>query len=111
MENAYQVLYDIVLAILGVFMLLCLVRAIRGPKVADRLLAVNMTGTLTVIIICILSLVLNQGYLTDVATVYVMLSFLAVVLLTRIRIGLWREKHENDQTKAAVPEEVKHDVP
>ena len=55
--------------------------------------AVNMIGTMVVILICILTLRLGEGWLTDIAMIYTMLSFLAVVLLTRIYMGVWRQRH------------------
>lgn len=43
-----------------------------------------MMGTLIVITICVLAFLMNEGYLVDIAMIYTMLSFLAVVLLTKI---------------------------
>lgn len=93
--GAYQVLYEVTLCVIGVLLLLCLVRAIRGPRIADRVIAVNMMGTLVVIAICTLAFLLGEGYLVDIAMIYTMLSFLAVVLLTRIAMGVWRGKHHS----------------
>jgi len=92
MAEAYQLMYNIALGVLGVLLLCCLVRAIIGPRIADRVIAVNMMGTLVVIIICVLAHLMNEGYLVDVAMIYVMLSFLAVVLLTKIYMGVYHEK-------------------
>ena len=78
---------------IGVLLLFCLLRAVLGPRIADRVIAVNAAGTLVVILICILALRLGEGYLTDIAMIYTMLSFLAVVLLTRIYMGVWRQRH------------------
>jgi multicomponent Na+:H+ antiporter subunit F len=55
-----------------------------------------MTGTLIVITICILSFLMNEGYLVDIAMIYTMLSFLAVVLLTKVYMGIYREKHRQE---------------
>ena len=88
MTEAYRVMYDIVLPVLGLCMLACLVRAVIGPRIADRVIAINMLGSLTLIVLCILVLVMDEGYLTDVALVYALLSFLAVVLLAKIYIGV-----------------------
>ena len=82
---------------LGVLLLCCLVRAIIGPRIADRVIAINMMGTLIVIIICVLSFLMHEGYLVDVALIYVMLSFLAVVLLTKIYMGVYREKRRREE--------------
>ncbi|MBR4081520.1 MAG: sodium:proton antiporter [Clostridia bacterium] len=92
MLEAYKTMYGIVLPILGLILIACLIKAILGPRVADRVIAVNMMGTTVVIIICILAFVMNEGYLTDVAIIYTMLSFLAVVLLTKVFMGIYREK-------------------
>jgi len=92
MLEAYKTMYGIVLPILGLILIACLIKAILGPRVADRVIAVNMMGTTVVIIICILAFVMNEGYLTDVAIIYTMISFLAVVLLTKVFMGIYREK-------------------
>ena len=72
--------------------LLCLVRAIRGPKLADRIMAVNMIGTMTIVIIILLSILLGEGMILDVALIYAVISFVAVIVLTQIYIGIYREK-------------------
>lgn len=92
MTEAYSILYTAALVIIGILLLACLIRAIRGPRIADRVIAVNMMGTLIVITICILSFLMNEGYLVDIAMIYTMLSFLAVVLLTKVYMGIYREK-------------------
>lgn len=79
----------VVLIILAILVFACLIRAIIGPSVADRLMAVNMMGTMVIVIIGILALLLNEGYLMDVAIIYAMISFLAVVVFTKIYIGTY----------------------
>ena len=97
MSNAYEILYTAALVIIGLLVIACLIRAIRGPRIADRVIAANMTGTLIVIIICVLAFLMGEGYLVDVAIIYVMLSFLAVVLLTKIYMGVYHEKHRREE--------------
>lgn len=104
MTSAYEFLYNTVLAIIGVLLLCCLIRAIRGPRIADRVISINMMGTLIVITICVLSFLMDEGYLVDIAMIYTMLSFLAVVLLTKIYMGVYREKRRH-----AEEEENNHD--
>ena len=48
-DLAYQVLLGLALAVLTVLALLCLVRCIMGPRISDRILAINVIGSLTVI--------------------------------------------------------------
>lgn len=94
---AYSMLYTGALIVLAVLLLGCLVRAIIGPRIADRVIAVNMMGTLVVIAICVLAFLMGEGYLTDVAMIYTMLSFLAVVLLTKIYMGSYRAKRRMEK--------------
>lgn len=96
MSNIYNNLYTVTLVIIGLLIIACLIRAIRGPRIADRVIAANMTGTLVVIIICILSFVMNEGYLVDIAMIYTMISFLAVVVLTKVYMGIYREKRRQE---------------
>ncbi|MBR3099187.1 MAG: sodium:proton antiporter [Clostridia bacterium] len=102
--EGYGILYNASLIVIGVLLLLCLVRAVRGPRVTDRLIAVNMTGTLVVILICILAFLKKEGYLVDIAMIYTMLSFLAVVLLTKIYMGVCRKRNREEHGKGGEPQ-------
>ena len=101
MDNIYRLLLEGAMIALGVFLFMCLYRAVRGPFTADRVIAVNMTGTVTILLIVLLSLLTGEGYLMDIALIYAMLSFLAVVLLCRISIGVYRAKKERGAEKDA----------
>lgn len=92
MNEAYGILFKTALIMIGLLMPFCLIRTIRGPKVADRLVAVNMMTTLCTIAICILTVMLAEGYLADVAIIFSLLGFLAVVLLTKIYTGIWLKR-------------------
>ena len=92
MREAYALLYNASLVLIGLLLIACLVRAIRGPRIADRVIAINMTGTMIVIVICVLAFLMGEDYLVDVAMIYTMLSFLAVVVLTKVYMGVYREK-------------------
>ncbi len=101
MDDVYTALMIIAMAVLGVCLFVCLFRAFRGPSPADRVIAVNMTGTITITMILFLSLLLKEGYLVDIALIYAMLSFLAVVLLCRISIGVHRAGKEKEDDRNA----------
>ena len=77
---------------LAVLTVLCLIRAILGPKLADRIMAVNMIGTMTIAMILLLAVLLGEPALLDVALIYAVISFVAVIVLTKIYIGIYREK-------------------
>ena len=73
-----------------------LLRAIRGPRMADRILGINMTGSLTTAAIAVLAVLLEQSWLLDVCLIYCMISFLAVVVLAKVSIASHEEKEEFD---------------
>lgn len=63
LETIHQGMYITVLIILAVMLFACLIRAVRGPRVADRIVAVNMMGTMVMVMIAVLSLYLKEGFL------------------------------------------------
>lgn len=91
----YHTLYITLLIVLSFMLLICLIRAVRGPRIADRLMAVNMMGTMVMVMISILALMLKEGYLVDICLIYAMISFLAVVVLSKVYIGIYAEKQHN----------------
>ena len=58
---------------------------------------INLIGTLVVIAISILTYLLGEDYLADIAVVYVVLSFIAVTMLCRIYINLYDRRKEETQ--------------
>lgn len=87
--------------LLAIMILLALVRAIRGPRFTDRLVAVNLVGTITIIIMCLLSVYLRQAFLVDIAMVYALLSFIAIVVLTRLVLVRRRAQEEKELAETA----------
>ncbi len=85
-DLVYKLLTDC-LTVLSACTLACLVRVIRGPSVADRLVGVNMTGTEVIALIGIVAARSGEYGFTDVALVYAMFSFLAGSVLTRFLAG------------------------
>ena len=101
LEGAYHIFFTAVLIFLAVMLVLCLVRAIIGPRVADRLVAVNMMGTMVMVIIAILALMLEEGYLADICLIYAMISFLAVIVVTKVYMGVYQQKKEKEKNGGA----------
>ncbi len=99
LEQGYQILMMTALIILAILVILCLIRAIVGPRVADRIVSVNMMGTMVIVIIAILTLMLGEGYLADICLIYAMISFLAVIVLTKVYMGVYLEKRLQEDGK------------
>lgn len=94
LENAYHALYTVTFVVLVVLDFLCLIRAIRGPRIADRIVAINMISTITIGIIMVLVMMLGQGGLADVALIYALIGFLAVVVLCKVYMGIALENRD-----------------
>ena len=61
MDALYELVMTVALIVCGIALFFCLFRAIKGPSTADRLIAVNMTGTVVVAMILILTVMLEEG--------------------------------------------------
>ena len=81
-----------VLVAQSIILFLLLIRAIIGPSVSDRLVSVNMMGTNIIAMIAVLAVRLGENGLSDIGLIYAMVSFLAVVLLTKVYMGAYRER-------------------
>lgn len=90
--NEYVELFLIIVAgILLVLVFACFIRAIIGPTIADRIVSINMIGTLIIMIIAVLTILMKEAWLADISAIYAMISFLGVVVLTKIYLGVYRE--------------------
>ena len=70
--------------VLALMILATLVRAVLGPRFTDRIVAVNVISTLVIAELVLLSVWLREDFLVDVALVFALLSFLAVVVVSRL---------------------------
>ena len=96
MDAWYSNLFYAALIALGVGIFLALIRAIRGPRIADRIMGVNIIGTMTSASIAICAVLLRQNWLLDVCLIYVLISFLAVVVLSKNYIASHEEGEDED---------------
>lgn len=90
------------LAMVGVLatMVLALARALKGPTVFDRILAVNMFGTATVLLICVAGFTMgmqttggkvitaSRPEFVDLALVYALVNFAGTIAVLKfVRFG------------------------
>jgi len=66
-----------------VVMIIALIRAILGPTLYDRILAVNVVGTKTVLLLSVLSVTAGRGDMVDIALVYALINFISVIAVLR----------------------------
>ena len=109
-ETAYQYLFFGALIWFGILIFIMLVRSIIGPRITDRILAINVIGTMVICSIAILSRALGESYLVDVALIYAKISFISVLILARTYIptGKTRAKYGKEAIRE-MEEEQKGD--
>ena len=83
---AYEHLATAVICMVAVLIVACLIRSVLGPRVTDRIVAVNSIGTMTITVIALFSVLLEEAYRLDVALIYAMISFVAVIVLFTVSI-------------------------
>jgi len=76
-------MYVAAIAAILVTMGLALVRASLGPTVFDRILALNMFGTKTVLLICVIGFLTGRPDFLDLALVYALMNFIGVIGVLR----------------------------
>ena len=70
--------YAVAIALI-VTMALALVRAVLGPTVYDRVLAVNMIGTKTVLLLSVITFLFGRPDFLDLALAYALINFIGVL--------------------------------
>ena len=62
----------------------CFARAVKGPSFADRLIAINVIGTKTIVLISIVSYIIKETYFIDIVLVYALISFLGSTVISKV---------------------------
>lgn len=70
-----------VLLLVGAF--LVLIRALKGPTVFDRILAVNAVGTKTVVLVALLGFFGEPNFYVDTSLAYALVNFVATIAILR----------------------------
>ena len=96
-EQAYNILFTVTLVVLALCVLALLIYIIRSHLTVDRIIGINLIGTIVSIVICVLTRMFNEGYLADIAIIYVVMSFIAVMMLCRIYINLYNRRKEEQK--------------
>ena len=62
---------------------LALIRALRGPTVFDRILAVSMVTTKTTLLIAVVGFLFGRPDFLDIALLYALINFVGVVAVLK----------------------------
>lgn len=78
--------YAAVAALFATFAL-ALIRAFAGPTVFDRVLALNLIGTKTILLISVLGFATDRYDFIDIALVYAVLNLIGTIAVLRYLLG------------------------
>ncbi len=78
-------------------MAVALLRAFAGPNVFDRVMAANLFGTKTVLLIAAISYLYGSPDFLDIALVYALINYVSVIGVLRVT-ELRSEQHRTDST-------------
>ncbi|ELY54876.1 MULTISPECIES: cation:proton antiporter [Natronococcus] len=84
-----ELLADVFLGAAALFVVLAIVlfyRVAAGPTTQDRLLAVNVLGTNTVVILALLAVGLDETSFLDIALIYALLNFLMAIAISKFTV-------------------------
>ena len=104
LNMAIRGLMLVAMIVLAIAVIFCLLRAILGPRFTDRLIAVNLVGTKTIILICVVAIYIGEQYVVDVALIYALISFLAVVVLTNVYKSPYNKRKAEKEQKTGKEE-------
>ncbi len=77
----------IFLVIIGVGVVLCLLRMMKGPTAPDRAVALDTSVTVTTALLVLIGLILKREIYLDVSLVYAVLTFIGSVAIARYLEG------------------------
>lgn len=77
-------MYTVAIIAILVTILLALVRALLGPTIYDRIIAMNMLGTKTILLIAVFAFLTGRHDLLDIALVYALINFIGVIAVLKL---------------------------
>lgn len=84
--DVISTLFLVAAAILVVLAIAMFYRALAGPTTQDRVLAVNVLGTNTVVILALLAGGMGEPSFLDIALIYALLNFLMAVAISKFTV-------------------------
>jgi multicomponent Na+:H+ antiporter subunit F len=80
-------MYIVISVVIMLAIAIGLLRAFRGPTLFDRVMAANMVGTLTVLMVAVLGFMTGRPEFLDIALVYVLISFVSTIAVLRVYVS------------------------
>lgn len=71
------------IVIIGIGIILCIIRMVKGPTAADRAIAMDTATIVTVALLVLLGFVFDRYVYLDVSLVYSIISFVGLIAIAR----------------------------
>lgn len=78
-----MLLFELITLILMVTAFFCLYRVVVGPRAGGRIIAVNVIGTKTVVLLVLIGFIYDSLYFVDVAMVYALFNFIMTLAVSK----------------------------
>ncbi|MEM5505697.1 monovalent cation/H+ antiporter complex subunit F [Shewanella frigidimarina] len=89
-------MYIVVSIAILVTMVLALVRALKGPSVYDRVLAVNVFGTKTVLLLSVIAFLYGRPDFLDLALAYALVNMVGILAVLNFFQNRSRRKSDTE---------------
>jgi multicomponent Na+:H+ antiporter subunit F len=104
-QSLYHYLFWGVLIVLALCVVATLIYIVAARLTVDRIIGINLISTVIIIIIAMLTYILGEDYLADIDLIYVVLSFISVMMLCKIYINLYAHKKAKEN-EPSLPDEA-----
>jgi len=74
---------NIIIFVIGLAILLCFLRMLKGPTAPDRAVALDTMATITTALLVLLGFIFKRYVYIDVSLVYAVLTFIGSVAIAR----------------------------
>ncbi|MEM5871340.1 MAG: monovalent cation/H+ antiporter complex subunit F [Candidatus Aenigmatarchaeota archaeon] len=74
---------ELAILLLFIAIIIALIRAVKGPSVADRVIAADVANSIAISIIVLIAIFYKIDMLADIAIIYAMLSFLGTLAISK----------------------------
>ncbi len=75
--------FELIALVLTVTAFICLYRVVFGPRVGNRIIAVNVIGTKTAVLLVLIGFIFDSLYFVDVALVYALFNFIMTIAVSK----------------------------
>lgn len=88
---------NIIMWILVIYLLIIIIRVLKGPTIWDRFLGFSIISSKVVVLMITYSAINGTGYLLDLAIIYALFGILGEIFIILFLSNRLRDGKENDE--------------